>query len=169
MQRSTIAIMLVAATVATVMPVMPALAQDAAKPPAGTVATTGPAPTTGPVLAIDPAQLPPLPHIVPSGKQDQMALVATGAGAAIAVILADIVTGGLLLAPLGVTGTGSLLGLGGAAPATAAAAAAAAAAPVYSVAQRLISGIITIAVAWGGGYLGGHIARTHPELLGLQE
>jgi len=159
MRRSTIAVLLVAATVATVVPVAPraALAQDAAKP------------APSPALTVDPAQLPPLPRVIPAGRQEQMILVATGAGAAITVILADILTGGLLLAPLGVPGTGSLLGLSGGTPATVAAAAAAAAAPVYSVTQRLIAGIVTIAAAWGGGYLGGYLARTHPDLLGLQQ
>ncbi len=160
MRRSTIAVLLMAATVASGVPAVPsvALAQDAAKP------------TIAPMLSIDPAQLPPLPRVVPAGRQEQMILVATGAGAAITVILVDVISGGLLLAPLGVTGSGSLFGFGGgAAPLSAAAAAAAAAAvPVYTVSQRLISGIVTIAIAWGGGYLGGHLASTHPELLGLQ-
>jgi hypothetical protein len=89
-----------------------------------------------------------------------MVLVATGAGAAVGVILADLVTGGLLLAPLGVPSAATLVGFGGAAGV---------AAPTYSVAQRLLAGVASIAAAIGGGYVGGYVARSRPDLVGLQE
>lgn len=41
-----------------------------------------------------------------------MVLMAAGAGAAIGVLVADLVTGGPVLAPLGVPGTSSLLSFG---------------------------------------------------------
>ena len=147
MRRPTIATVLMTAAIATILPVVPrsALAQDAAKPG----------------LSIDPSKLPPLPPIVPAEQREQVVLMATGAGAAVGVILADIVTGGLLLAPLGVPSAAALVGLGGGG--------AAAAAPTYSVAQRLLAGVASIAAAVGGGYVGGYVARSRPDLVGLQE
>lgn len=148
MRRPMIASLLVASALATALPVVPnsALAQ---------------APPAKPILSVDPAQLPPIPPVIPEAQREQAVLVAAGAGAAVGVILADIVTGGLLLAPLGVPSAVSLVGLGGGA--------AGAAAPVYSVAQRFFAGVATIAVAIGGGYIGGYVARSRPDIVGLQE
>jgi hypothetical protein len=147
MRHNTIATALMACAVVTALPVLPqpALAQDAPKPS----------------LSVDTSKLPPLPPIVPAEQREQMVLVATGAGAAIGVILADIVTGGLLLAPLGIPSAASLVSFGGGA--------AAVAPPTYSVAQRLLAGVASIAAAVGGGYLGGYVARSRPDLVGLQE
>ena len=147
MRRPMIASLLMASALASALPVVPnsALAQAPTKP----------------TLSVDPSQLPPIPPVIPAAQREQAVLVATGAGAAIGVILADIVTGGLLLAPLGVPSAVSLVGLGGGA--------AGAAAPVYSAAQRFFAGIATIAVAVGGGYFGGYVARSRPDIVGLQE
>lgn len=148
MRRPMMASLLVASALASVLPVVPnsALAQAPAKPS----------------LSVDASQLPPIPPVIPEAEREQAVLVATGAGAAVGVILADIVTGGLLLAPLGVPSAASLVGLGGGG-------AAAAAAPVYSAAQRFFAGVATIAVAVGGGYIGGYVARSRPDIVGLQE
>jgi hypothetical protein len=40
---------------------------------------------------------------------------------------------------------------------------------VYSAAQRFFAGVATIAVAVGGGYFGGYVARSRPDIVGLQE
>jgi hypothetical protein len=86
-----------------------------------------------------------------------MVLMASGAGAAIGILLADLVTGGLLLAPLGVPSASQLF----------VAAGAGAAAPTYSVAQRVLAGVATMAAAVGGGYLGGYVARSRPDFIRL--
>jgi hypothetical protein len=146
MRRPTIATVLMASAVAAALPMISqsAFAQG----------------TPQPSLSVDTSKLPPLPPIVPAEQREQMVLVATGAGAAIGVILADMVTGGLLLAPLGIPSAASLVGFGGGA---------AVAPPTYSVAQRLLAGVASIAAAVGGGYIGGYVARSRPDLVGLQE
>lgn len=158
MRRSTIATMLVATALATAAPIVPrpALAQTAPTQSAPTQSAPNPSVPTV-TLNFDPAQLPPLPPIIPAARRDQTVLIATGAGAAIGVIIADLVTGGMLLAPLGVP---NVLSLGGAAVG--------AAAPTYSIAQRLFAGVASIAAAISGGYIGGYFARAHPDLVGLQ-
>jgi xanthosine utilization system XapX-like protein len=146
-----------------VQTVKPALNIDPSQLPAAARAALGQAGTAAKApaqaLSIDPSTLPALPPIVPAAQREQMALVATGAGAAVGVMLADIVTGGLLLAPLGVPSAVSLVGLGGAAVA----------APTYSLAQRVLAGVASVAAAIGGGYVGSYLARSRPDLVGLQE
>jgi xanthosine utilization system XapX-like protein len=137
-------------------PVRAALGQTgaAAKAPGETAGQTA-----TPSLSVDLSTLPALPPIVPAAQREQMALVATGAGAAVGVLLVDIVTGGLLLAPLGVPSAVSLVGFGGAAVA----------APTYSVAQRMLAAVASVATAFGGGYIGRYLASSRPDLIGLQE
>jgi hypothetical protein len=146
MRRPRITTVLMASALAAALPVMPrtALAQG----------------TSQPSVSVDTSKLPSLPPIVPAEQREQMVLVATGAGAAIGVILADMVTGGLLLAPLGVPSAATLVGFGGGA---------AVAPPTYSIAQRLLAGVASIAAAVAGGYVGGYVARARPDLVGLQE
>jgi hypothetical protein len=76
-------------------------------------------------------------------------LVGTGAGAVVGILAADLLTGGLLLAPLGVPSVSSWLGGG----------AALVAPPTYSLAQRALAGVATLAAGIGGGYLGGIVGR----------
>jgi hypothetical protein len=122
-------------------------------------ATKGSGQPATPALSIDVATLPALPPIVSAAQRDQMVFVATGAGAAVGVLVVDLVTGGLLLAPLGVPSAVSLVGFGGAAVA----------APTYSVAQRVLAGVASVATAVGGGYIGRYLASSRPDLIGLQE
>jgi hypothetical protein len=111
---------------------------------------------------LDLSVLPPLPPIIPASERNRLVLLSTGAGAAFGVILVDLVTGGLLLAPLGVPGAAALFTAGGGAAATAAAAAVA---PVYSIAQRVLAGVATMAAAGGGGYFGAYVARSRPDFI----
>jgi hypothetical protein len=122
-------------------------------------AAKAPGQSATPTLSIDVSKLPALPPIVSAAQRDQMVFVATGAGAAIGLMAVDLVTGGLLLAPLGVPSAVSLVGFGGAAVA----------APTYSVAQRVLAGVASVATAVAGGYIGRYLASSRPDLIGLQE
>jgi hypothetical protein len=126
-----------------------------------------------PPLSVDLSVLPPMPTVVSAEQRRQEALVATGAGASIAILLADLLTGGMLLAPLGIPSAASLFGAGAAAPAAVAVAAVPAAVPAavdlvptYTVSQQLLAGIGTFAAAVGGGYIGGYLAGTHADTAG---
>ena len=130
------------------------------------IATSGKPAPGKPTLSIDLAVLPPLPPVVPADERRQAALIATGAGAAIGILLADILTGGVLLAPLGLPSASTMFS---AEPAAAAAAPAAVVGPTYSVAQQLLAGVASFAAAVGGGYVGSYVARAHPDLVGLPE
>ncbi len=159
MRRAVIASAVAASVFATALPTAPprAWAED-----------------TKPAITVDVSSLPPLPPVVSADQRRRAALVATGAGAVIAVFLADIVTGGMLLAPLGVPSATSLFEGGAATPAVSAmtatgAAAAAIAAPTYSVAQQVLAGVASFAAAVGGGYIGSYLGRARPDLVGLQE
>jgi hypothetical protein len=102
-----------------------------------------------PAITLDMSKLPPL---VPTTQHEGRArgmLIGTGAGAVIGILAADLLTGGLLLAPLGVPSVSSWLGGG----------AALAAPPTYSLAQRALAGVATLAAGVGGGYLGGLVGR----------
>jgi hypothetical protein len=133
-------------------------------------------PTLGkPTISIDLSELPPLPPVVPADERRQAALIATGAGAAIGILVADILTGGVLLAPLGLPSASTFFSaepaVAAAAPAGAVAgvAPAAIAGPTYSLAQQLLAGVASFAAAVGGGYVGSYVARAHPDLVGLPE
>jgi len=112
-------------------------------------------PATAPAPAADPG----LPQVVPAWQRNQVVLFSTGAGAAVGVIVADIVTSGALLSPLGLPGAAALLTLGGAATA----------APTYTIAQRILAGVGTVAAAAGGGYIGSYLARARPDIIRLDE
>lgn len=116
---------------------------------------------SAPALSVDPADLPPLPPIVSAAERNQFVLLATGAGATMGVIAVEIITGGMLLSPLGLPSAAALLTLGGGGVAIAA--------PTYTIAQRLLAGVATAAAAMGGGYFGGYIARSQPDFLRLDE
>lgn len=133
------------AILAAVMAASPASAwaQDAAHPPSGL--------TEG-----DP---PPLPPVVSAEKRSRYVWVSTGAGAVIGVLLADIVTGGILMAPLGLPSAAAFLIAG--APEIAP--------PTYSIAQRLLAGVATIAAVAGGGYVGKSLAKPAPDFLRLEK
>jgi hypothetical protein len=159
MRRTVIATALAASVFATALPAAPptAWAED-----------------TKPAISVDVSSLPPLPPVVSADQRRRAALIATGAGAVIAVFLADIVTGGMLLAPLGVPSATSLFESGAATPAVptmtaAGTAAAAIAAPTYTVAQQVLAGVASFAAAVGGGYIGSYLGRARPDLVGLQE
>ncbi|MEA2738486.1 MAG: hypothetical protein QOH05_1793 [Acetobacteraceae bacterium] len=155
MRPSVNAILLAASLVTALLPTA-VLAQSTPAPSAG---RQPPAMSSEPVLRIDPSTLPPLPPVIPASERNQMVLLSTGAGAAIGVIVVDLVTGGLLLSPLGVPGAAALLTVGGGG--------AAVAAPTYSIAQRVLAGIATMAAAAGGGYLGAYVARSRPDFIRL--
>jgi hypothetical protein len=160
MRRAVIATAVAASVFATTLPAGPptAWAQD-----------------TKPAISVDVSSLPPLPPLVSADQRRRAALIATGAGAVIAVFLADIVTGGMLLAPLGVPSATSLFESGAAAAPAAPAmtatgtAAVAIAAPTYTVAQQVLAGVASFAAAVGGGYIGSYLGRARPDLVGLQE
>lgn len=101
-----------------------------------------------PTITLDSSQLPSMPLRAQRDERNRSVLLATGAGAAMGILAADLVTGGLLLAPLGVPAVGTWLGGG-----------AAIAAPTYSLAQRFLAGVATLTAGIGGGYLGGFTAR----------
>ena len=116
-----------------------------------------PQPAAGPQLQVDRAQLPPPPSFVAPAKRSKMLLLETGVGAVAGIVVVDVATGGLLLAPLGLPSFASLFGSAAAAApvaAPAAGAAAVAAEPAgYTIAQRLLAGVGTMASALAGGYL----------------
>jgi hypothetical protein len=128
MRRTAVAMAMLAATLPLGAPM--ALAQDAR-----------------PELSVDAARLPPLMIVQPKTERDRQSLIAAGAGAIIGIVAADVVTGGLLLAPLGLPTFSSLVGGG-------AAAAAPAVAPTYTVVQQITAGLSTLVAALGGGYVG---------------
>ena len=101
-----------------------------------------------PAITLDTSQLPSVPLRAQRDERNRSVLLATGAGAAMGILAADLATGGLLLAPLGVPAVGTWFGGG-----------VAIAAPTYSLAQRLFAGVATLAAGIGGGYLGGFTAR----------
>jgi len=101
-----------------------------------------------PAITLDMSKLPrQVPGTQHENRQRGM-LMGTGAGAVIGILAADLLSGGLLLAPLGVPSVSSWLG-GGAALAP----------PTYSLAQRALAGVATLAAGVGGGYLGGIVGR----------
>lgn len=158
MRRPVMASLLAASVLTAAIPALPAPAaaqQQAAPAPA-------PQKPADPLLRVNPADLPPLPPVIPAAERQQMVLMASGAGAVIGVLVVDLVTGGLLLAPLGVPGATSFLSFG-------AGGAAAAAAPTYTIAQRVLAGAATIASAVGGGYIGSYVAKSRPDYLRLGE
>lgn len=118
-----------------------------------------------PDLAVDEAQLPPLPPIYSKVERTQRSLVAAGVGAVGGVVIADAVTGGLLLAPLGLPTFATLFGGGTAAavPGAAAAGAAAVPAPTYTLVQQVLAGVASMVAALGGGYIGMRIAGPTAE------
>lgn len=101
-----------------------------------------------PTITLDTSQLPSMPLRVQREERNRSVLMGTGAGAAVGILAADLITGGLLLAPLGIPAVGTWLGGG-----------VAIAAPTYSLAQRVFAGVATLAAGIGGGYLGGLVAR----------
>ncbi len=105
-----------------------------------------------PDLAVDEAQLPALPMLYSKAERTQRSLLAGGIGAVGGIVIADVITGGLLLAPLGLP---TIAALSGAAPAPAGAAAAA---PTYSFIQQVMAGVASLVAALGGGYIGMHVA-----------
>lgn len=114
-----------------------------------------------PAAVTDPEDLPRLPPVVPEKQRTRYVWLATGAGAAIGVIVADVVTGGLLLSPLGFPSAAVALTLEAAGPAIAP--------PTYSIGQRLLAGVATVAAAVGGGYLGSYLGQPGPDFMGIDE
>ena len=102
-----------------------------------------------PDLSVDAARLPPLQETMSKADRDRRALIAAGTGAVVGIVVADIFTGGLLLAPLGLPGTNSLFG---------GAAAAAGPAPSYTIVQQVAAGLAVLASALGGGYIAVQVA-----------
>jgi hypothetical protein len=144
--RLTLIAWLTASVLAGLLPMVPATALAQATP--------------GPTLRIDPAQLPALAPVVPMPPRNPRVPIATVAGAAISVLAVDLVTGGMLLTPLGLPAAATILSFGGGA---------AVAAPAYTLTERLVALVITISAAAGGGYLGAYLAEPHPEFVGLSE
>jgi hypothetical protein len=107
-----------------------------------------------PDLSINTALLPPLLVVQPKSERDRQSLVAAGAGAIVGIVAVDVVTGGLLLAPLGLPSFSSLFGGGGAAVAVPA--------PTYTVVQQITAGLSTMVAALGGGYVGMLVAGPVP-------
>lgn len=123
------------------------------------VATLGVAALGGPILgapaalaqdarpefSVDQTRLPPLLIVQPKAERDRQSLVAAGVGAVAGIVVVDVVTGGLALAPLGLPTFASLTAPAGAAPA----------APVtYTMIQQILAGLTTMVAALGGGYVG---------------
>jgi hypothetical protein len=106
---------------------------------------------------LDQSQLPPLPPVIPAAERNRLVLLATGAGAAIGVIVVDLVTGGMLLSPLGLPGAAAILTFGGGG--------AAVAAPTYSIAERLFASVATVGAAVGGGYVGAYVGKARPDII----
>lgn len=102
---------------------------------------------------------PGLPPVLPASQRNQYVKLSTGAGAILGVIVVDIVTGGMLLSPLGLPSAAALL----------TAEAVAAAPPTYSIAQRLFAGVATVAAVVGGGYFGSYLVRPSPDFIRLEE
>jgi hypothetical protein len=101
-----------------------------------------------PEFSIDQMRLPPLLLVQPKAERDQQSLLAAGVGAVAGIVVVDVVTGGLALAPLGLPTFASLT----AAPV---AAGAAAPAPVtYTLVQQVLAGVTTMVATLGGGYIG---------------
>lgn len=125
-----------------------AFAATAADDPAAAPALPPPA-----LPPVDRGLLPEPPRFESLEDRSKLKLFATGAGAMVGIVVVDAASGGLLLAPLG------LPSLGGA---FSAAGATAAAAPevAYTLSQRALAAVATVAVALGGAYLG-------PTLLGV--
>lgn len=107
------------------------------------------APTPG--LELNLSELPASPNQQLKPAPNLALLM--GTGAVIGVVLADVVSGGALLAPLGAPSTWSVFGGG---PANAAAGAASAG---YSVAQRILAAVATGTAAVLGGYIFEYRAR----------
>jgi hypothetical protein len=109
-----------------------------------------------PVQPERPAVPATLPPIIPIAPRSQMVVLASGAGAVIGVLATDIVTGGMLLSPLGLPSAAAFLTLGGTAP-------------TYSIVQRVFAGIAVVAAAAGGGYLGNYVGRSRPDIVRLDD
>lgn len=107
------------------------------------------------ILADDPG----LPPVLPASQRNQYVKLSTGAGAVLGVIVVDIVTGGMLLSPLGLPSAAAFL----------TAEAMAAVPPTYSIAQRLFAGVASVAAAFGGGYFGSYLVRPSPDFIRLEE
>ena len=110
-----------------------------------------PAPLRG--LELDLGDLPPPPN--PQTNPAPNLALLMGTGAVIGVVLADIVSGGALLAPLGAPSTWSVVG------GRTATAAAGGAAAGYSLAQRIMAAVATATAAVLGGYIVEYLARTN--------
>lgn len=111
--------------------------------------------TAAPTIPFDESKLPRMDSPTQYEDRSRPMLLGTGAGAVLGILAADLLTGGLLLAPLGVPAVATWLGAG----------AALAAPPTYSLAQRLLAGVATLAAGVGGGYLGGIVGRQQQQPL----
>ncbi len=101
-----------------------------------------------PDFSVDPGSLPAPPQILTRAERDQQAMVAAATGAVAGIVVADVLTGGLLLAPLGLPAFATLMGGG----------AAAVPAPTYTVVQQVLAGVASLTAALGGGYVGMRVA-----------
>jgi hypothetical protein len=112
-----------------------------------------------PEFSVDAARLPEVPQVQSKLERERQTLLAAGIGGVLGIVAADVLTGGLLLAPLGLPTFSALVGGGAAAtPAAAAAPAVAVAAPTYTVAQQVLAGMTSMLAALGGGYIGTQVA-----------
>ena len=118
-----------------------ALAQGASVPP-----------DAKPAITLDISKLPPMPAPPMREARNRAVLIATGAGAAVGILAADILTGGILLAPLGIPSVSAWFGAAAAVPA-----------PTYTLGQRVVAGVATLAAGMRGGYLGGLSAREQSD------
>ena len=75
-------------------------------------AATASAQDAKPEFAVDETRLPPLLIVQPKAERDRQSLIAAGIGAVAGIVVADVVTGGLLLLPLGLPSFSSLVGGG---------------------------------------------------------
>jgi hypothetical protein len=114
------------------------------------------------LLPVDRSALPQPPIYVAPAERNKAKLFATGAGAAVGIVVVDVLSGGLLLAPLGLPAFGELFGAGARAPAPVGAVVAAVPEVTYSISQRVLAAVGTMAAALGGGYLG-------PRLIGVDQ
>lgn len=94
-------------------------------------------------IELDLSKLPALPTPELREERSRAVLMASGAGAVMGILAADLVTGGILLAPLGVPSVAAWFNAVAALPP-----------PTYSLAQRALAGVATLAAGVGGGYLG---------------
>jgi hypothetical protein len=104
------------------------------------------------------AQLPP---VVPAREVSELRVLIAGAGAVAGVLITDLVTGGALLAPLGLPSAASMLTIG---PAVVAAVP-----PSFTIIERAFAGAASVAAALSGGYLGAYWGKAEPDFIRLPD